>query len=371
MPDRDNDSAATAVTLQRYSLRGRVFPMHPHHVAHDEDLRLASLRRLRVLEQAHEERFDRITRLASIAIDAPMAAIALVERERVVYKSTHGLSVQSLPRHTTFCATALMLDGPLVVPDATVDERFEQLPLVVEAPHVRFYASHPLYAPDGRRIGGLCVADTRPRRLGEEALQSLRDLASIVETELQVGALAQARSELASDLDVARRQVFIDPLTQTWNRAGILEILQREHARARRTKTLVGVAMVDLDNFKDINDNYGHLTGDRVLRTAAERMIEAVRPYDAVGRYGGEEFLIVLVEREASRVASIAERVRANIAQRPVSMDRRAISMSASVGVACSEQAVNQQDIHQLLQRADEALYSAKRNGRNQVVFAN
>lgn len=344
--------------------------MHPHHSAHDEDLRIASLRRLQVLEPAQEERFDRITRLATLTTGAAMAGIALVDRDRVFYKSLRGLSVQSLPRPATFCTVALDTEGPLLVPDASQDPRFAQLPIVKDAPHLRFYASQPLFAPDGRRIGGVCVADTRPRRLSEEELHTLRDLASIVETELQVGALVQSRSELASDLDVARRQVFIDPLTQTWNRAGILEILQREHARARRTKTLVGVAMVDLDNFKDINDNFGHLTGDRVLRTAAERMIEAVRPYDAVGRYGGEEFLIVLVEREASRVASIAERVRANIAQRPVSMDRRAISMSASVGVACSESAVGQQDIHQLLQRADEALYSAKRNGRNQVVFA-
>lgn len=344
--------------------------MNPHHLARDEDLRIAALRRLRVLDQAFEERFDRVTRLACITVGTPFAAIALVDRDRVWYKSMRGIALQSLPRPLTFCDKALGIDAPLVVPDATQDARFASLPMVTEAPGLRFYASHPLYAPDGRRIGGVCVADTRPRQLAAEELTTLRDLAAIVETELQVGALAQARSELASDLDVARRQVFIDPLTQTWNRAGILEILQREHARARRTKTLVGVAMVDLDNFKDINDNYGHLTGDRVLRTAAERMIEAVRPYDAVGRYGGEEFLIVLVEREASRVASIAERVRANIAQRPVSMDRRTISMSASVGVACSETAVSQQDIHQLLQRADEALYSAKRNGRNQVVFA-
>ncbi|MGE3773212.1 MAG: sensor domain-containing diguanylate cyclase [Gammaproteobacteria bacterium] len=344
--------------------------MHSHPPARDEDLRLASLRRLRVLDQAGEERFDRVTRLACIAVAAPFAAIALVDRERVWYKSMRGIALQSLPRHLSVCDTALVVDGPLVVPDATLDPRFSSLPIVTEAPKLRFYASHPLYAPDGRRIGGVCVADTVPRQFGEAELTTLRDLAAIVEAELQVGALAQARSELASDLDVARRQVFIDPLTQTWNRAGILEILQREHARARRTKTLVGVAMVDLDNFKDINDSYGHLTGDRVLRTAAERMIEAVRPYDAVGRYGGEEFLIVLVEREASRVASIAERVRANIAQRPVSMDRRTISMSASVGVACSETALGPQDIHQLLQRADEALYSAKRNGRNQVVFA-
>jgi len=344
--------------------------MPSHLSARDEEQRVAALRRLRLLGGPGEERFDRVTRLACITLNVPFAAISLVDDERVWYKSIRGLTLHSLPRQFSPCATALTIDGPLVVPDATREPRFASLPLVTESPGLRFIASHPLHAPDGHRIGGVCIGDVVPREISEAGLDTLRDLAAIVETELQVGALAQARSELASDLDVARRQVFIDPLTQTWNRAGILEILQREHARARRTRTIVGVAMVDLDNFKDVNDNFGHLTGDRVLRTAAERMIEAVRPYDAVGRYGGEEFLIVLVERDASRVATIAERVRANIAQRPVSMDRRTISISASVGVACSESGSGLQDIQQLLQRADEALYSAKRNGRNQVVFA-
>ena len=344
--------------------------MHPVS-AHDEEQRLAALHRLNLLDTPPEERFDRITRLACRALGMPIAAITMVDRDRIWFKSIRGVSLTELPRPGTFCDAALGTEGALQVPDARVDPRFAALPMVVDKPHLRFYASQPLFAPDGRRIGGLCVFDTKPRELADGELEILSDLARVVETELQVGVLAQARSELASDLDAARRQVYIDTLTQTWNRAGILEILQREHARARRTKSLVGVAMVDLDNFKGVNDTYGHLIGDRVLRAAAERMVEAVRPYDAVGRYGGEEFLIVLAERDAKRVAAIAERVRANIAQRPVSVDRRSIAISASVGVACSDAPAGQQDLHQLLQRADEALYSAKRSGRNRVVISN
>jgi diguanylate cyclase (GGDEF)-like protein len=340
--------------------------------AQDEEQRLAALYRLKLLDTPHEERFDRITRLACRALDMPIAAISLVDRDRVWFKSARGLALSEVPRAGTFCNVAMEMDEPLQVPDATADPRFASMPMVVDKPHLRFYASHPLFSPDGRRLGELCVLDTRSRKLAEGDLEILRDLARIVETELRVEVLAQARSDLASDLDAARRQVYMDTLTQTWNRAGILEILQREHARARQAKSLIGVAMVDLDNFKAVNDTYGHLTGDRVLRAAAERMIEAVRPYDAVGRYGGEEFLIVLAERDVQHVAAIAERVRANIAQRPVSVDRRAITITASVGVACSDAPRGQQDdVHQLLQRADEALYSAKRSGRNRVALAN
>lgn len=338
--------------------------------AHEEEARLAALHRLQILDGPREERFDRITRLASRALDMPIAAISIVDRDRVWFKSIHGIPVTELPRPSTFCDTAVDVEGPLVVEDAAADPRFSALPVVSGEPHLRFYASHPLFAPDGSRLGGLCVFDSRPRKLDDTQLEMLGDLARIVETELQVGLLAQARSALASDLDSARRQVHVDSLTRTWNRAGILEILQREHARARRSKSLVGVAMVDLDNFKHVNDTYGHLIGDRVLRTAAERMVEAVRPYDAVGRYGGEEFLIVLTERDPARVAAIAERVRSNIARRPVSIERRAIPISVSVGVACSDGQGGQQDLRGLLQRADEALYRAKRGGRNQVVIA-
>lgn len=338
--------------------------------ANEEESRLAALRRLHLLDTPPEARYERITRLASRALGMPIAAISIVDRERVWFKSMRGLDLVQMPRGNTFCDAALASEGPLVVEDATADPRFAELPGVTGEPRFRFYASQPIRAADGSRIGGLCVFDTRPRRLDPVQLEMLGDLARIVETELQVGVLAEARSALASDLDSARRQVSVDSLTRTSSRAGILEILQREHARAQRAKSMISVAMVDLDNFKAVNDTYGHLVGDRVLQAAAERMVEAVRPYDAVGRYGGEEFLIVIAERDPERVAAIAERVRDNIARRPVSVERRAIPVTASVGVACSDTRGGPQDLTRLLQRADDALYEAKRSGRNRVVVA-
>jgi diguanylate cyclase (GGDEF)-like protein len=338
--------------------------------APDEEARLLALQRLHVLDSRPEERFDRITRLAGRALDMPIAAISFVDRTRIWFKSLRGMSVDEVPRDGTFWDLALVGAGPLVVEDAAADPRFDALPMVAGPPYLRCYASQPLFAADGQRLGDLCVGDIRPRRLDSGQLEILRDLARIVEDELEIGVLTEVRSALASDLDTARRQIHLDSLTGTLSRAGILELLQRESARARRSKSQIGVAMVDLDHFKEVNDCYGHLVGDGVLRAAAQRMEEAVRPYDAVGRYGGEEFLIVLTERDPARVAAIAERVREHLARRPVVVDGRAIAISASVGVACGDALGGETALDDLLRRADEALYRAKRGGRNQVVVA-
>ena len=334
-----------------------------------EEQRLAALYRLDLLDTPVDEQFERITRLAALALAMPMAAISLVDRRRVWFKSVYGLAAQEYPREDSLCAHALNLDGPLLIPDLAQAPQFATARLAEGVHQVRSYASYPLHAPDGSRVGGLCVMARAPRVFDHQMQRTLRDLALLVETELQLSALTRAQSVLATDLDAVRRQLLRDSLTQIWNRAGILEILSREHARARRSRERLGVALVDLDHFKHINDTHGHLIGDRVLRTAADRMVDAVRPYDAVGRYGGEEFLVVIVEHEPQIIHSVAERIRHNISSAPVTAGRRTFMLTASVGVACVEPQIGS-DIRTLVQAADEALCRAKRQGRNCVVVA-
>ena len=332
----------------------------------DEEQRLAALYRLNLLDTPADERFERITRLAALALSMPMAAISLVDRRRVWFKSVHGLTAHEFAREDSLCAHALNVEGPLLIPDLAQAPQFA-IPRLAES--VRSYASYPLHAPDGSRVGGLCAMDRAPRVFDHAMARTLRDLAHLVETELQISALTRAQSMLTTDLDAVRGQLLRDSLTQIWNRAGILEILSREHARARRNRERLGVALVDLDHFKHINETHGHLIGDRVLRTAADRMVDAVRPYDAVGRYGGEEFLVVIVEHEPQIIHSVAERIRHNISSAPVTADRRTFALTASVGVACVEPQIGS-DIRTLVQAADDALYQAKRQGRNCVVVA-
>jgi CheY-like chemotaxis protein len=153
-----------------------------------EGRRLDALYALHVLDTPPEERFDRYTRIAAGLFDVPIAMVSLIDRDRQWLKSRHGYDVVETPREVAFCAHTILDSAVLQVPDALQDERFADNPAVVGAPRVRFYAGAPLAAPDGSRVGSLCLIDGRPRQLDERQLTLLRDLADLVEAELAAGA---------------------------------------------------------------------------------------------------------------------------------------------------------------------------------------
>jgi diguanylate cyclase (GGDEF)-like protein len=161
-----------------------------------------------------------------------------------------------------------------------------------------------------------------------------------------------------------RHQATHDALTGLPNRQAILTHLDTELHRARRHGAPVAVALADLDHFKSTNDTFGHLAGDQVLREAARRMRSAIRAYDYVGRYGGEEFLLVLPDCDSQTACSVAERVRAAVAG--ASMEQIHRHMTVSVGVSSTTEIGDSADA--LLSAADTALYRAKSWGRNCVA---
>jgi two-component system, cell cycle response regulator len=177
------------------------------------------------------------------------------------------------------------------------------------------------------------------------------------------------QNQLVAVQAALREEATHDPLTKAWNRAGILEILQREYARAQRVQGSVGVVMADLDYFKPINDTYGHLAGDEVLRELSRRMISSVRPYDAIGRYGGEEFVIVFPDCSAESAFQRAEQLKQDITRKPVETNSAIITVTASLGVAASDQG-RCEDFEILLRAADAALYRSKAEGRNRTTLA-
>lgn len=180
--------------------------------------------------------------------------------------------------------------------------------------------------------------------------------------------LVDLQAQLLSAREALREQATKDSLTELWNRSSILEILQRELARCERELRPVGVVLVDLDHFKNINDSYGHFAGDAALREAARRMQASVRQYDAIGRYGGEEFLILLPGCDEHCTIGQAERLRSTICGDPIALADSAICLTASFG-GTSAAPGNLPSAETLIRRADEALYLAKKKGRNRVEF--
>lgn len=170
------------------------------------------------------------------------------------------------------------------------------------------------------------------------------------------------QDQLIAAREVMREQATRDALTGAWNRRAILEILQRDFHRSRRESRPLVTLMLDLDHFKRINDTLGHQAGDAVLREVANRLLSVLRPYDALGRYGGEEFVVVVPGCDAASAVNLAERLRHSVVVTPIPTSSESIPVTLSLGVANLADDPNPES---LLQRADEALYRAKNAGRN------
>lgn len=183
------------------------------------------------------------------------------------------------------------------------------------------------------------------------------------------GRVARLEAETGRLHKVLREQVSRDPLTAVMTRTAVIDTLKREVARSRREGCPVGVLMVDIDHFKKVNDEHGHLIGDAVLRNVARCMRDAVRQYDAVGRYGGEEFLVVLPGADHEAAVGVAVRMRNDLELLETRELGSHVKVTASFGVdSCV--AGGQTSAEDLIRSADARLLQAKREGRNRVVSA-
>jgi diguanylate cyclase (GGDEF)-like protein len=310
--------------------------------------RREALRGYDVLESEPEESFDRLTRLAQAALQTPIALISLVDRDRQWVKSHMGIEYEPGSAGTPFCAEAIRGDGPLIVPDARSDQRFSDTALVRDA-GIRSYVGVPLRLPEGYNIGTLCAMDRSPRAVTPGELSMLQDLAGLAVDELELRKLATT-----------------DSLTGALTRRGLAAETARETARARRYCREIGCVVFDVDGFKAINDAHGHAAGDIVLQRLVRICRRELRATDVVGRLGGEEFAVVLPETPLAGALITAERIRHAFAEAPVRLVSDKTQVTASFGV--TEWSADDNDFTEVLQRADAAVYEAKRQGRNRCV---
>ena len=180
--------------------------------------------------------------------------------------------------------------------------------------------------------------------------------------------IIELQMELLRAREALREQATRDSLTRLWNRSSILEVLQRELSRSQRERCPLGVVIVDLDNFKSINDTYGHVVGDAVLVEAGRRMQGDMREYDSIGRYGGEEFLVTLPGCDERNTVTQAKRMCSHLAGKPISALEATIPLTGSFGATSVPPGVAVTPEF-IIRHADTALYRAKSLGRNRVEY--
>ena len=307
----------------------------------DESTRLGSLLALNILDTPPEERFDRITRLAMRLFQVPIALVSLIDAKRQWFKSRQGWDLDEVPRGVSFCGHAILGNDVFVVPDATLDVRFYDNPLVTGDPNLRFYAGVPLRGLSGGKLGTLCLIDTREREFSADDLVLLRDLARMVEQEL-------AAVQLAT----------MDELTLLSNRRGFEALVIPAMGLCRRLHAPAVMLYFDLDHFKHINESFGPAEGDRALCDFSALLRQNFRESDVVGRLGCDEFAVLATNMGSERLSIVLSRLRQGVDSHNRSA-HRGYALQYSVG-ALEFDAQRHTSVDAMLKEADQMMVQHK-----------
>jgi diguanylate cyclase (GGDEF)-like protein len=258
----------------------------------DELLRLETLRNLKILDTDPEERFDRVTRLAKRIFRTEIALVSLVDSDRQWFKSYQGIEVTETPRDISFCGHAILDDEVMIVNDTHTDERFRDNPLVAADPSIRFYAGCPISAPNGSKVGTLCVIDSKPREIEAGDVALLEELGQLVEEEL-------AMADMMHD----------DPVTGLSNSLGFSQIAEYILAMCERTDSTATLMLFRVANQNVITGFMGQEEGDRAAIEMTQTLMANFRDSDIIARLTHDAFAVLMAGASLENVAVTRERV--------------------------------------------------------------
>ncbi|MGB3769372.1 MAG: GGDEF domain-containing protein [Phormidesmis sp.] len=353
-----------------------------------ETLRLAKLQDYNLLDTPPELAYDDIAKLAAYVCHTPVALVSLVDSKRQWFKSAVGLDVADTPRSIAFCSHTIQRKGLMVIEDTLKSQLFRDNPMVVGPPNIRFYAGAPLITPDGYALGSLCVVDYSPRVLSADQLQALERLSRQVVAQMELSRqatqlhsytehlesrvkertakltvalqrLLKAQSMLVKREAALRHSSLHDPLTGLPNRSYFLQRLsQAVQLSNRRPSHLYAVLFINLDNFKLVNDAFGHEVGDLLLQYVAQQIKHLFRSSDLVARLSSDEFAVLLdgIPDKTHAIVTV-ERLQKRL-EAPFVFEDREVFVGASIGVTFSTAGYREPET--ALRDAHAVMHSAK-----------
>jgi diguanylate cyclase (GGDEF)-like protein len=308
--------------------------------------------------------------LASIGAQlfgVPACLVSMLDGRQQWQQAAVGLDGDLALQSAAFCEQVAAGGAPLILEDVRAEKSIANAAETL-APNTRFFAIQPICNGHGQVLGAISLIDFSARTFGEAERGLLLKLAMIAGFTVAARRIGMRQSALVAKLKVARRDCLLDPLLGIWNRGGIAALIERQMTLSREQRCGFSIMMLDIDNFKSINDMHGHPVGDEVLKAITSTLRDSLRLDDELGRFGGEEFLAILPGTPAHNAGRLAQRLNREVAALSVTTARGAVACSVSIGVA--EWLQPAETAADLISRADQALFTAKKCGRNRAIVS-
>mgnify|MGYP000244661248 CR=1 FL=1 len=331
--------------------------------------RLEEINSYQILDSLPEQEYDDIALLSAQICNMPMSTVAFIDESKKWHKAKFGLDKDYVSRDFAICSYTICGTDILIVEDTHQHDVFKHIGIVNNPPFVRFYAGVPLINNNGYALGTLCVVDTKPNSLNDEQVHALQALArqTMVLLELRKSLLISEQLQQQVRLHNSKLESLsqTDELTQLYNRRVLDRELSRELKRSQRYGGEFSLLMLDIDNFKNLNDTYGHSVGDIALINIAQLLTKESRDTDFCIRFGGDEFIILMSNTSAQQAENIANRIRISVDDCTGHLN----FLTLSIGIAHIDNFNVTEGL--IIELADKGLYQAKREGRNRVVLKN
>jgi diguanylate cyclase (GGDEF)-like protein len=267
-----------------------------------------------------------------------------------------------------FCDQVGFYSESVQFPDLSVDLLFSSHPLVLGEPKLRFLAVHPVCSEENQVVACIYLIDYRPHQLNDEARLLFADLARIVERELMHGAVKLNQAELIKQVRNLKRDALLDPVLGMWNRSAIVRALSLELDRCLKAEKPLALLLLGVDQFANLKNSFGSMPLDGLLLRVVSRMRSCIRPFDALGRFGDDVFLVVLPGASHLVATAVAERIRLAIISHQETIDDHSVDIVVRIGIVATTVFPNVPP-ESLISYSEKALHCARSAGNTYIVL--